>query len=153
MKIYEHKNIKYEEATITPLVDFDENFREKLTSLNDKFQDEGACVYNAKITAEAIGGECVEGFVICMGAGFPGAIRHCWNKIGEQNIDVTKEFIWSTTRPNATFYYFPLDTFSPNAYSKNYSFNSNAVLIAAGVSNSVNTEAKAMESYNYINFL
>jgi|GEM_PF-3085578 len=153
MRTYEHKDISYPEVEIELLNNIDKNFAEKLKGIIANLKEDGACVYNANFTAKAVGGDCVEGFVICQGNAYPGAIRHCWNKIGDDHFDLTKEFVWAKTRPSATFYYFPLEIFEPGVYAGDYTFRSKAVEIAKGVDESVNTEAKAMGSYNYINFV
>src|ERR1700679_1166557 len=153
MKIYEYNKIKYRESEVKPIAEIDDSLAMKMEDIKADLKDDGACIYNAILAAKSANEECVEGFVICMGNGYPGAIPHCWNKMGDNYFDITKDCIWAVTRAAATFYYFPLATFSTDIYGSDYRFRSDAVQIAGAVSAAVNTEAKAMESYNYINFL
>lgn len=152
MKIYEHENTRYTEVNVQDLFKQEDELLQKIAKVASKFKDDGACVYNAKLSAEATGSECVEGFVIIMGNGYPGAIRHCWNKLGDIYFDVTRDMLWAVTRPESTNYYFPLETFNPEVYKNSYSFQSDVVKLAGDISKNVNNEAKKKEDYNYISF-
>lgn len=114
--------------------------QEEAEKLKDKYEDCGACVLNSYLTGQATGATCIEGFVACKKLPLEfSVIRHCWNKIDNQNYDVTLEYIWSKTNDGYEYFYYPIAEYYALDYDQQLvtatkpSFLSDAVRIAAGV--------------------
>jgi hypothetical protein len=120
---------------------------ETVKAFSPNFCDDGACILNAYNTAKITTALCVEGFVICkvLPANIT-VIRHCWNKIADRHLDVTKDFIWDKRNIKTIYNYFPVAEFHAIDYNPEkkevfeIAFLSDVVNIAQGVKDEIYDE-------------
>ena len=113
----DHKGIDYHEVLVSPtdeVVEF-----KQLESLL-KIINQNKCFGNSYETSKLTGALCIEGFIVSIvtdeGQRQPKVLMHCWNKLGENYFDVTKNYVWEGFQLEGEYHYYPVQEFFCDEY-------------------------------------